>query len=182
MNLFGASGLARRTEHSAKFACLAISLMLAACASAPQAPAPVEERTEVDQEIREPAAQQNNQGTQVFPLQNPAVKTLLAEAGQAEDQGRYDDAALLLERALRIQPHDPELLQQMAEIQVHKEDYDQALSFAVRSYDSGPRVGELCARNWRTISLAREHLGDRSGSREAEDRVAQCISARPERY
>lgn len=182
MNHFGVSGLARKIDWARNLVCIALSLLLAACASAPQTPAPVEERTEVEEEVREPAARQDAEGVQVFPLQNPAVKTLLAEAGEAEDQGRYDDAALLLERALRIQPRDPELLQQMAEVQVQKQDYEQALSFAVRSYDSGPRVGELCARNWRTISLARQRLGDNSGAREAEERVAQCISARPARY
>lgn len=172
----------RRTEILRNIALLTIPLLLAACATSAPTPAPVEDRTEVQEEIREPAAQQDNDGVQVFPLQNPAVKTLLAEAGEAEDQGRYEDAALLLERALRIQPRDPELLQQMAEVQIQKQDYEQALNFAVRSYDSGPRVGEICARNWRTIGVARRHLGDSGGSREAEDRVKQCISSPPERY
>lgn len=184
MNRSGVSGLERKTDISRKIVlpALLLSLLLTACATPAPTPAPVEERTEVYEEIREPAAQQDSDGVQVFPLQNPAVKTLLAEAGEAENQGRYDDAALLLERALRIQPRDPQLLQQMAEVQIQKQDYEQALNFAVRSYDSGPRVGEICARNWRTISVAREHLGDARGSREAQDRVAQCISARPERY
>ena len=122
-----------------------------------------------------------SEGVQVFPLQNPAVKELLAKAGVAEDDGRYDDAALLLERALRIQPRDPELLQQMAEVQLRQRDYEQALNFAVRSYDSGPRVGEICARNWHTIGLARERLGDSSGSRDAEQRAGQCMSKPPDR-
>lgn len=154
------------------------TLLLAACASSP--PAPVEERADVERDVRQPA-QKDSEGVQVFPLQNPAVKNLLAEAGEAENQGRYDDASLLLERALRIQPRDPELLQQMAEVQLHKGDYEQALNFAVRSYDSGPRVGEICARNWRTISVARERLGDGGGSREAEQRAGQCMSKPPDR-
>ena len=154
------------------------SLLVTACVSAP--PAPVEERTDPPPQVTEPPADASA-GVQVFPLQNPAVKTLMAEAGEAGDQGRYDDAALLLERALRIQPRDPELLQEMAEVQLQKEDYQQALNFAVRSYDEGPRVGQICARNWRTISTARQHLGDAAGSRDAASRVEQCVSARPER-
>jgi tetratricopeptide (TPR) repeat protein len=169
-----------RIETAVKYTALTASVFLAACASSP--PAPVEDLSEeVESEVREPA-QQQSEGVQVFPLQNPAVKTLLAEAGEAEDQGRYEDAALLLERALRIQPRDPELLQQMAEVQLSKADYEQALNFAVRSYDTGPRVGEISARNWLTIGVALEHLGDSNGSREAETRAGECMSTPPKRY
>ncbi|HKJ18962.1 MAG TPA: tetratricopeptide repeat protein [Xanthomonadales bacterium] len=168
----------KRTEILKLVSTLLVTLLLASCAATP--PAPVEDRDEVEEEVRQPA-QKDSAGVQVRPLQNPAVIELLAQAGDAEDQGRYDDATVLLERALRIQPHDPELLQQMAEVQLQQKDYEQALNFAVRSYDSGSRVGEICARNWRTISLARERLGDSGGSREAEQRAGQCMSTRPEK-
>ena len=107
-------------------------------------------------------------------------KELLADAGQAETGGDYDQASVLLERALRIQPRDPEILQHMAEVQLRKKDYEQALTFAVRSYDIGPRVGEICSRNWRTISVARGHLGDNGGSEQAEQRASACMSTKPE--
>jgi hypothetical protein len=68
----------------------------------------------------------------------------------------------------------------MAEVQLQQSEYQQALNFAVRSYDTGPRVGELCARNWRTISVARDHLGDARGAREAESRAQGCMVTRPE--
>jgi Tfp pilus assembly protein PilF len=107
------------------------------------------------------------------------VVQLTDEARRAEHAGDLDQAAVLIERALRIQPRDPELLQHMAEIQLQKEEYEQALNFAVRSYDIGPRVGEICARNWRTISVAKEHLVDASGALEAEQRAGQCMNTRP---
>jgi tetratricopeptide (TPR) repeat protein len=134
----------------------------------------------VDTDVRTPASQ-DSAGVQVFPLQNPAVKELLADAGSAEAAGDYGRAAVLLERALRIEPRDPEILQSMAEIQLRSEDYEQALNFAVRSYDSGPRVGEICSRNWRTIGVARERLGDSAGAAEAVQRASSCMSTRPER-
>lgn len=182
MNPSGENGLERRkmNELALRVLALSVSLLVAACVTPGSPSAPVEDRSEVDREVRQPA-QNKSAGVQVRPLQNPAVIELLAQANTAEDQGNYDAAALLLERALRIQPHDPELLQQMAEVQLQQKDYEQALNFAVRSYDSGPRVGELCARNWHTISLARQRLGDGSGSREAEERADQCMSTRPER-
>ena len=132
-------------------------------------------------QVRQPAQQQSS-GVQVYPLQNPAVKSLLAEAREAEAAGDYDRAAVALERALRIQPRDPELLQQMAEIQLQKNDYEQALSFAIRSYDSGSRVGEICSRNWHTISVARDKTGDRNGATEAKQRAGQCMNAKPTSY
>ena len=153
-----------------------LSLLLGACAGT--GPAPVQER-EVETRVREPA-REDSAGVQVFPLQNPAVKELIADAGAAESAGDYSQAAALLERALRIQPQDPEILQGLAEVQMQMEDYGQALNFATRSYEVGPRVGEICSRNWRTISVAREYLGDHGGSVEAERRATACMNTKPE--
>ena len=162
----------------------AAALLLGACAGwtppsgGPADSAPAEE---VESRVREPE-RQDSAGVQVFPLQNPAVKELLADASQAEATGDYDQAAVLLERALRIQPRDPEILQNMAEVQLQVKDYEQALNFAVRSYDAGPRVGEICSRNWRTISVARDRLGDWTGSQQAAQRATECMSAKPQSY
>ncbi len=181
MNRYGKSGLVRNVDGTGLAGVLRtlVSTLLVALISAcaASAPAPVEER-EVEARVREPA-RQSSEGVQVFPLQNPAVKELLADAGAAENAGDYDQAAVLLERALRIQPRDPEILQNMAEVQLQVKDYEQALNFAVRSYDIGPRVGEICSRNWRTISVAREHLGDHSGSAQAELRASACMNTKP---
>ncbi len=160
-------------------------LMLAACAgkAPPDQPvqqAPIEDST-VQDKVREPASQQRG-GVQVFPLQNPAVKELLKQSEQSESAGDFEAAAVSIERALRIQPRDPELLQRMAEIQLQKKDYEQALNFASRSYDSGPRVGELCNRNWRTMSVAQSALGDNRSARMSESRANDCNNQRPESY
>lgn len=157
-------------------------MLLSGCAGwTPPAEAPQEEQEEVESRVREPA-RQDSAGVQVFPLQNPAVKELLADASAAEAAGDYGQAAVLLERALRIQPRDPEILQNMAEVQLHLKDYEQALNFAVRSYDTGPRVGEICSRNWRTIGVARERLGDPSGASEAKQRATACMNTPPQSY
>lgn len=175
-NRSGGSGLERKIRIERRtWQVAAVVLVISGCAG--HSAAPVEER-EVESRVRVPASQESA-GVQVFPLQNPAVKELLADAGHAETSGDYTQAAVLLERALRIQPRNPEILQQMAEVQLQKQDYEQALNFSVRSYDIGPRVGEICNRNWRTISVAREHLGDRRGSAEAEKRASNCMNTKP---
>ena len=169
---------------------LVLLAALAACAGPPPvrqgAPPPVpteqqETPAEVQKQVREPA-RRDSAGVQVYPLQNQAVKALLADAAKAEERGDYDGAASSLERAMRIQPKDPEVLQSMAEIQLHKKDYQQALNFATRSYDEGARVGEICSRNWRTISVARGHLGDSGGASQAELRASQCMNTKPTSY
>ena len=156
---------------------VAVVLFVNGCASTTQGTASTQP-SEVDSRVRSPA-REDSAGVQVFPLQNPAVKELLADAGAAEATGNYGQAATLLERALRIQPRDPEILQSLAEVQLHMQDYSQALNFATRSYDIGPRVGEICSRNWRTISVSREHLDDHAGSAQAEQKAKACMNTKP---
>lgn len=150
--------------------------LLAACSA--HSPAPVEDR-EINARVRTPASQ-DSAGVQVYSLQNPAVRELTAQAKEAEQKGDLALASAYLERAMRIQPRDPQLLQQMAEIKLQKQNYQQALNFAERSYEIGPRVGEICSRNWRTIGVAREHLKDASGAKEAERRATQCMHKPPQ--
>ena len=156
--------------------CALLALLISACATR-SGPAPVEE-SEVESRIRQ-AARDDSDGVQVFPLRNPAVDELMASATQAEQAGEADRAAMMLERALRIQPRDPELLQQIAEIKLQQGEYEQALNFAVRSYDVGPKVGEICSRNWSTIALAKERLQDNPGAAEAEQRASKCMNTKP---
>ncbi len=152
-----------------------ILTLLAACSSQP--PIPIEDH-EVYKRVRDPASEESA-GVQVYSLQNPAVKQLTAQAREAELAGDLGQAGTYIERALRIEPRDPQVLQHMAEIKLQEKDYQQALNFAVRSYDIGPRVGEICSRNWRTISVAKEYLQDASGARDAEKRAGQCMNTRP---
>lgn len=132
----------------------------------------------MNERVRDPA-REDAAGVQVYPLKNPAVAELTDQASRAEAAGDLDQAAVLLERAMRIQPRDPELLQHMAEVQLQRGRYEQALGFAVRSHDIGPRVGELCARNWRTMSVAQEQLGDRQAASQSLERAEQCMVTRP---
>jgi len=103
---------------------LLIVLLLTITGCATQAPAPVDERI-ADEQVRAPAAAQTR-GLQVFALRNPAVTDLSEAARQAESSGDLNRAAMLLERALRIEARDPELLQQMAELRLDQGRWEQA--------------------------------------------------------
>jgi Flp pilus assembly protein TadD len=150
---------------------------LAGCAV--QSPAPVDERIAAEQ-VRAPAAAETR-GLQVFALRNPAVTELSEAAAQAETNGDLDRAAMLLERALRIEPRDPELLQQMAELRLDQGRWEQAESHARRSFDVGPRVGELCQRNWRTVAVALERQSRPEEARTASERLRTCQVEPPPR-
>ncbi len=151
--------------------------VLAGCAT--QSPAPVDERIAAEQ-VRAPAAAETR-GLQVFALRNPAVSELSQAAMQAESGGDLDRAAVLLERALRIEPRDPELLQQMAELRLDQGQWEQAESHARRSFDVGPRVGELCQRNWRTVAVALERQNLPEDARAASERLRGCQVEPPPR-
>lgn len=165
-------------DSARTFAILCLAAALAACAGQP--PAPVEDRG-VDEQVRAPAAEQAR-GLQVYPMRNPAVAELSEAASRAEEQGDLERASMLLERALRIEPRDPALLQHMAEIKLERGDWEQAESHASRSFDVGPRVGELCQRNWRTMALARERSGRTDAARRARERLDECQVEIPERF
>ena len=158
---------------------LALSLITLVAACATQAPAPVDERIATEQ-VRAPAAAETR-GLQVFALRNPAVAELSTAALQAEQGGDLDRAAVLLERAMRIEPRDPELLQQMAEVRLGQSQWEQAEAHARRSFDVGPRVGEICQRNWRTIALAQERLGQPDAASQSRARLQTCQVEPPPR-
>lgn len=161
---------------------LMLTVLLSACAgSGTTKPARSPLSNEVETEVRD-AASRESEGIQVQPLQNPAVRQLLASAGASESAGQLEQASQMLERGLRIEPRDPELLQRLAEIRLQQKDWQQAINFANRSYDVGAQVGEMCARNWRTIALANDYIGDAQAADSARGQVEYCMRKRPQKY
>jgi len=155
-------------------------LLLAACSSQPGV-AISDRSINVDQDVRA-AASEDTQGLQIKPLQSPGVQDLLAAAEVAEQAGDQRQATVLVERAMRMQPEDPEILQRMAELKLAAKDFEQALNYAARSYDLGPRIGELCSRNWHTIAVARAQLDDQPGAAVARQRAGECSPQPAQRF
>ncbi|MDX1605975.1 MAG: tetratricopeptide repeat protein [Candidatus Competibacterales bacterium] len=139
---------------------LGLVFVLAGCASGP---APEAARAEPEAPTAvEPYATQ------------PAVLALLERSRALADAGRPDEAAAQLDRALRIDPRDPAVLQARAERFLADGDPAQALNFAEKSFQRSSKRGELCRRNWATIETARRLQGDRQGAREASRRADFC--------
>ena len=154
------------------------ALILAACAPWQ----PTLDDPEIAEQVRAPAGGEAPQGLQVYPLRNPAVRELEQAAEVARSEGDFERAESLLERALRIEDRDPELLQRMAELQLSRGDWGQAENYAMRSWELGPQVGDICRRNWRTVALARERRGAVTEAAQARERVEICPLEPPERF
>jgi tetratricopeptide (TPR) repeat protein len=105
------------------------------------------------------------------PPENAAVASLMQSAHADADAGRLASAEASLERALRIDPRNPRLWQQLAGVRLQQGDYAQAENLAERSNSWAGTDDVLRAENWRLISEARQARGDDAGAREALERA-----------
>lgn len=105
--------------------------------------------------------------------ENAAVIALVDAARDDESAGKHGDAAATVERALRIEPRNPRLWQELARLRLEAGAYAQAESLAVRSSTWAGTDQRLRAENWRLIAEARRRRGDASGAQSALDRADQ---------
>jgi Tfp pilus assembly protein PilF len=99
--------------------------------------------------------------------ENLAIAGLLDGARADAAAGRLANAAASLERALRIEPRNPRLWQELARVRLKQGDYAQAESTAARSNSWAGSDNALRADNWRIIAHARNARGDAEGARVA---------------
>jgi Tfp pilus assembly protein PilF len=104
---------------------------------------------------------------------NTAVISLLNKAQQQSAAGRLDEARASLERALRIEPHNPVLWQELARVRLEQGQYRQAENLAAKSNVLARSDRYLQAKNWRIIGEARSRRGDLQGAREAFHKAEQ---------
>jgi len=86
---------------------------------------------------------------------NNAVLALLDNAGQQSRSGKLDSAAAALERALRIEPRNPEVWHRLAAIRLQQGQFDQAASLAAKSINLAGNNTDLITRNKNIIAQAR---------------------------
>ena len=126
---------------------IAILLLLAGCAA--QTPAPVvtpspEPATPPSPPVLRPAAREST-----------AVASLMDSARADTVAGRLANAAATLERALRIEPRNPRLWQELARLRLQQGEFAQAESMAARSNTWAGADSALRAENQRIIDDAR---------------------------
>jgi len=101
------------------------------------------------------------------PSNNTAVMALIDKAHSQTAAGQTDAAGANLERALRIEPRNPVLWQELARVRLDQHQYQQAENLAAKSNALAGDNRHLQAENWRIIGEARSRRGDLEGAREA---------------
>jgi predicted Zn-dependent protease len=81
--------------------------------------------------------------------------------------GRFANSAATIERALRIEPRNPRLWQELARVRLKQGEFAQAESVAARSNSWAGSDNTLRAENWRLIAESREARGDSRGAQAA---------------
>jgi len=161
---------------------LAVALILGGCATV-QPPAPVSDPSPPAPIPDSVPAPLPDSGTAPLPDSvpgpvaalpapvpaNAAIASLVTSARADAAAGRLTNAAASLERALRIEPRNPHLWQELARVRLKQGDYQQAESVAARSNSWAGNDSRLRAENWRLIAQARDARGDAAGSRAALD-------------
>ncbi len=107
------------------------------------------------------------------PRENVAIAGLMETARADAAAGRLPNAAASLERALRIEPRNPRLWQELARVRLRQGEYAQAESLAQRSNTWGGTDNRLRAENWSLIAQSRQARGDAEGARKALDLANQ---------
>ena len=105
---------------------------------------------------------------------NSAVVGLVDVARADVDAGRIPNAVSSLERALRIEPKNPRLWQELARVRLKEGDYAQAENLAARSNSWVGNDNALRAENWRLIAESRAARGDDAGAKAALERARQA--------
>jgi tetratricopeptide (TPR) repeat protein len=110
--------------------------------------------------------------------ENRAVIALLDLARTDNEAGKREAAGASLERALRIEPRNPWLWHELAQLRLTQGQYEQSISLARKSNSFAGQDRRLQALNWRTISDARIAQGDLSGAEQALKQAAELEQSR----
>ncbi len=99
--------------------------------------------------------------------ENKAVIALLDRAQTDSTAGQREAAGASLERALRIEPRNPWLWLELAQLRLAQGQYAQAITLARKSNSFAGHQYRVQAENWQVIGHAREAQGDSEGAKQA---------------
>ena len=127
-------------------------------------------------------ANQQIQNELVFQaMPDDEVLDLIEQAKKAELAGDYQSANTYLSAALRINSSNPEVTQLKAEIALLQEYWFSAEQLALQSYKYGPKLGDICRRNWLTVHYAKMAQGQPMEDFELAKNLNDCTIVPPAR-
>lgn len=167
------------------FICISGCLLLAGCAGTTKRPvAPVADASSVQRPLQQPSstvtqpadkdkniqirAYEPSVPKAVAPVHSSAVTSLVAQAQLLESAGDMTAAVATIERALRIEPRNAHLWNQLAHLRFSQGRVSPAADLAMKSMALAGGDIALKRDNWRLIARARRGAGDVAGARVAE--------------
>jgi tetratricopeptide (TPR) repeat protein len=103
---------------------------------------------------------------------NQAVLALLDRSQIDIQAGERESAGASLERALRIEPRNAWLWQELAQLRLTQGQYAQAIALAKKSISFAGKDKRLLALDWRVVGNARVALGSPADAEQAFKRAA----------
>jgi tetratricopeptide (TPR) repeat protein len=143
-------------------------VLLAGCETLPETP-PAAPPATPPETAPTPPPQTEAPPPPIARSENTAVAGLMETARADAAAGKLSTAAAALERALRIEPRNPRLWQELARVRLQQRQFMQAESTAARSNSFAGTDSALRAENWRLIAQSREARGDDDGARAARE-------------
>lgn len=101
------------------------------------------------------------------PREDNPLLGMVQKIEHAMQQGEFEQAEGLLERALRIDSQRPGLWHDLAQVRYQQHAYQEAVTLARRSNSFANPGSVLKEENWSLIARSKEALGDLDGARAA---------------
>jgi tetratricopeptide (TPR) repeat protein len=146
-------------------------ILVSSCTTSPKQEAPV---VDIIDRSSGPSASVVKPRADSNPL---VVAGLQQNASELNRQGEPAKAASILERAIRIQPRNPQLWHELAQVRYAQKRYQQAESLALRSNQYALRRHDIQRANWLLIANARQKQGNAKGAANAR-KQAQRLDGR----
>lgn len=96
-----------------------------------------------------------------------AIKQLRSQALTLQSEGNWQQAGLILERALRIDAQKADLYQQLATVRLGEQRFSEAEQIALKGLTNSADSPQLSANLWQIVAQCRSAVGDISGAEEA---------------
>lgn len=110
------------------------------------------------------------------PEPSEVVTRLQQQALQLQSEGRWSEAELILERALRIEADKVDLYHQLATVRLGQQRFAEAEQIALKGLSLTDETPRYKASLWKVIAQCRSAMGDVSGATEARQAMIRWMN------